>query len=74
MENTNQLIGCCGLDCETCDARIATLTNDNTLREKNCGSVDGAKWGSDYSGNDQLHRLPNGRRKNPILRQALSRT
>ena len=34
MENTNQLIGCCGLDCETCDARIATITNDNTLREK----------------------------------------
>lgn len=39
MKNTNQLIGCCGLDCETCDARIATLTNDNVLREKplNCG-------------------------------------
>ena len=34
MKNTNQLIGCCGLDCETCDARIATLTNDNELREK----------------------------------------
>ena len=34
MKNTNQLIGCCGLDCETCDARIATLTNDNALREK----------------------------------------
>ena len=34
MKDTNQLIGCCGLDCETCDARIATLTNDNTLREK----------------------------------------
>ena len=30
----NDLIGCCGLDCETCDARIATLTNDNALREK----------------------------------------
>ena len=30
----NQLIGCCGLDCETCNARIATLTNNNTLREK----------------------------------------
>ena len=29
-----QLIGCCGLDCEKCDARIATLTNNNTLREK----------------------------------------
>ena len=34
MKNTNQLIGCCGLDCETCDARIATITNDNALREK----------------------------------------
>ena len=30
----NQLIGCCGLDCEKCDARIATVTNDNALREK----------------------------------------
>ena len=34
MKNMNQLIGCCGLDCEKCDARIATITNDNTLREK----------------------------------------
>ena len=34
MKNTNQLIGCCGLDCGTCDARIATITNDNALREK----------------------------------------
>ena len=34
MQYTNQLIGCCGLDCETCDARIATLTNDDALREK----------------------------------------
>ncbi len=33
-KHANQLIGCCGLDCETCDARIATLTNDNTLCEK----------------------------------------
>ena len=31
----NQLIGCCGLDCEKCDARIATLTNDNALCYKN---------------------------------------
>ncbi len=28
-----QLIACCGLDCETCDARIATLTDDDVLRE-----------------------------------------
>ena len=30
----NQLIACCGLDCEKCDARIATVTNDDALREK----------------------------------------
>lgn len=27
------LIACCGLDCETCNARVATLNNDNELRE-----------------------------------------
>ena len=30
----NPLIACCGIDCESCDARIATVTNDNELREK----------------------------------------
>lgn len=39
MKNKNQLIGCCGLDCETYDARIAMITNDNTLREKTA-----ARW------------------------------
>ena len=39
MKNKNQLIGCCGLDCEKCDARIATFTNDNALREKTA-----ARW------------------------------
>ena len=34
LKNANQMIGCCGLDCEKCDARIATITNDNALREK----------------------------------------
>ncbi len=29
-----QLIAYCGLDCEKCDARTATLNNDNALREK----------------------------------------
>lgn len=29
-----QLIGCCGLDCEACDARIATCSDDDALREK----------------------------------------
>ena len=30
----DQLIACCGLDCEKCDARIATVTSDDALREK----------------------------------------
>lgn len=29
-----QLIACCGIDCENCDARMATIANDNELREK----------------------------------------
>ena len=29
-----KLIAYCGLDCEKCDARKATLNNDNALREK----------------------------------------
>jgi hypothetical protein len=29
-----KLIACCGLNCATCDARIATVTNDNELRAK----------------------------------------
>ena len=29
-----QLIACCGIDCENCDARIATVANDEKLREK----------------------------------------
>jgi len=28
------LFACCGIDCETCDARIATLANDHALREE----------------------------------------
>ena len=28
-----QLIACCGLDCESCDAHIATVKNDNELRD-----------------------------------------
>ncbi len=29
-----EMIGCCGLDCETCDAYLATIHNDDVLREK----------------------------------------
>ena len=30
----NCLIACCGLNCEECDARIATVNNDDALRTK----------------------------------------
>ncbi len=29
-----ELIAFCGLDCETCEARLATINNDEKLREK----------------------------------------
>ncbi len=30
----NKYIAYCGLDCETCEAREATITNDDELRAK----------------------------------------
>ena len=30
----NLMIAVCGLDCEKCEARIATVTNDDALRRK----------------------------------------
>ena len=34
QKNMKNLIACCGLDCEKCDARIATVNNDYELRKK----------------------------------------
>jgi hypothetical protein len=39
-----KLISCCGLNCATCEARIATLNNDEKLREKIA-----EKWKTDYN-------------------------
>jgi len=41
-----KLIACCGIDCATCDARIATLTNDPALREKTAKA-----WSEQFSAN-----------------------
>ena len=30
----SKLIACCGLDCSKCDARTATMNNDDVLRDK----------------------------------------
>lgn len=37
----NKMIAFCGLDCEQCEARIATINNDNNLRKKS--PTNGAK-------------------------------
>ena len=42
-----KLIACCGLNCATCDARIATMTNDDKLRE-----VTAEKWRTQYGAPD----------------------
>ena len=34
MDGNNRYIAYCGLNCETCDARLATLHDDNELRKK----------------------------------------
>ena len=41
------LIACCGIDCEKCDARIATLSNDQALREETA-----KKWSVMYNSPD----------------------
>ena len=30
----NKIVGYCGIDCSKCNAYIATITNDNELKEK----------------------------------------
>ena len=30
----DKLTGCCGLDCRRCDARTATVNNDDELRDR----------------------------------------
>lgn len=74
MKSTNQLIGCCGLDCEKCDARIATITNDNALREKTAALWTKLNGVTILPEMIKLHRLPHRGRKNAVLRQALPRT
>ena len=38
-----KLISCCGIDCSACEARIATINNNNELRKKTA-----QKWKSIY--------------------------
>jgi hypothetical protein len=38
-----ELIACCGIDCESCDARIATVNDDDVLRKETA-----EKWREAY--------------------------
>lgn len=42
-----KLISCCGLNCATCDARIATIKNDDELR-----TATAEKWRTQYNAAD----------------------
>jgi hypothetical protein len=42
-----KLISCCGLNCASCDARIATIQNDDQLR-----SATAEKWKVAYNASD----------------------
>ena len=32
--DVNMFIACCGLDCEKCEARLATINNDDKLKKR----------------------------------------
>ena len=49
-----KVISCCGLNCATCDARIATLNNDNELRK---ATVE--KWKTMYNAPDMSIEMIN---------------
>jgi hypothetical protein len=49
-----KLIACCGLNCATCDARIATIKNDDELRK---ATVE--KWKKMYNASDLTPEMIN---------------
>ena len=49
-----KLISCCGLDCATCDARIATEKNDDELRKATAD-----KWRVGYNAPDLSYLMIN---------------
>ena len=67
-----EYIAYCGLDCESCEARLATVNNDATLRQKV------AKEWSDLNGVEITPEMINcvgcriGRSQDALLRIALS--
>ena len=50
----DKLISCCGLNCVTCDAYIATIRNDDALRAETA-----AKWQQAYNAPDLVAEMIN---------------
>jgi hypothetical protein len=49
-----KLISCCGLNCATCDARIATIENDDELRK-----ITAEKWRAQFQASDLTPKMIN---------------
>jgi hypothetical protein len=49
-----KLISCCGLNCASCDARIATITNDDELRKATA-----EKWRTAYGASGLTYEMIN---------------
>jgi hypothetical protein len=49
-----KLISCCGLDCSTCDARTATINNDDDLRKATA-----EKWRTAHNAADLTYEMIN---------------
>jgi hypothetical protein len=49
-----KLIACCGLNCATCDARIATISNDDELRKATA-----EKWKVAFNNPDLTYEMIN---------------
>jgi hypothetical protein len=49
-----KLISCCGLNCTNCDARVATISNDDELRKATA-----EKWGTAHNAPDLTYVMIN---------------
>jgi hypothetical protein len=49
-----KIIACCGLNCATCDARIATISNDDVLRKATA-----EKWRAAFNAPDLTYGMIN---------------
>ena len=62
-----QLTACCGLDCESCDARIATVKNDDVLREKTAQKWSAMNNAPEITAATKLYGLSCGRSEICVL-------